>query len=248
MYSTIEETICSGTSFEFNGKQYSKTGVYVDTLSSLVTGCDSIAKLILTVNAPLTETVSAYICPGTSYYFTPNYPALTVGGTYQDNLKTAEGCDSIVTLTLTVIEADTARVSKTIKENELPYSYPNTSIYYPVGTKVGTYMDTVTVVGEKCEYTLIHTLTIEAGQGIESVEDGTLQLLPNIISVGESVTATNGVGSGVVRVFDAVGRCVKQESITGTPVVIDGFYTAGLYTVHITTEQGQRFVGRVLVK
>lgn len=259
LYSTIEESICSGTSFEFNGKQYSKTGVYVDTLSSLVTGCDSIAKLILTVNAPITETVDAYTCPGTSYYFTPKYPALTVSGTYRDSLKTAEGCDSIVTLTLTVVEADTVRVSKTIKESELPYSYPNTSIYYPVGTKVGTYMDTVAVAGEKCEYTLIHTLTIEAGQGIESVEDGTLQLLPNIISVGESVTATNGVdsvgseagsgvGSGVVRVFDAVGRCVKQESITGTPVVIDGFYTAGLYTVHITTEQGQRFVGRVLVK
>ncbi len=248
LYSTTEETICSGTSFEFNGKQYNKTGVYVDTLPSLVTGCDSIAKLVLTVNAPITETVDAYTCPGTAYYFTPKYPALTMSGTYRDSLKTAEGCDSIVTLTLTVVEADTVRVSKTIKENELPYSYPNTSIYYPVGTKVGTYMDTVTVAGEKCEYTLIHTLTIEAGQGIESVEDGTLQLLPNIISVGESVTATNGVGSGVVRVFDAVGRCVKQETVSGTPIVIDGFYTAGLYTVHITTELGKRYVGRVLVK
>ncbi len=245
---TTEATICSGTYFEFNGRQYSKTGVYVDTLSSLVTGCDSITKLILTVNAPITATVDAYACPGTSYYFTPKYPALTMSGTYRDSLTTAEGCDSIVTLTLTMIEADTVRVSKTIKENELPYSYSNTTISYPVGTKAGTYTDTVTVEGEKCEYTLIHTLTIEAGQGMESVEDGTLKLLPNIIAVGESVRATQGVGSGVVRVFDSVGRCVKQASVSGTPIVIDGFYTAGLYTVRITTEEGKQYVGRVLVK
>ncbi len=245
---TTEATICSGTYFEFNGRQYSKTGVYVDTLSSLVTGCDSITKLILTVNAPITATVDAYACPGTSYYFTPKYPALTMSGTYRDSLSTAEGCDSIVTLTLTMIEADTVRVSKTIKENELPYSYSNTTISYPVGTKAGTYTDTVTVEGEKCEYTLIHTLTIEAGQGMESVEDGTLKLLPNIIAVGESVRATLGVGSGVVRVFDSVGRCVKQASVSGTPVVIDGFHTAGLYTVRITSEDGKQYVGRVLVK
>ncbi len=118
LYSTIEETICSGTSFEFNGKPYSKTGVYVDTLSSLVTGCDSITKLVLTVNPPITSSVAAYICSNSSYYFTPKYPALTMSGTYLDTVKTVEGCDSIVTLKLVVSDVINISVFDTICEGQ----------------------------------------------------------------------------------------------------------------------------------
>lgn len=117
-YTTLEENICSGTSFEFNGKQYNKTGVYVDTLSSLVTGCDSITKLVLTVNPPITAQVNAYTCIGHPYYFTPRYPSLTLSGTYMDTVKTAEGCDSIVTLTLTVAESININVYDTVCDGQ----------------------------------------------------------------------------------------------------------------------------------
>ena len=117
-YTTLEENICSGTSYEFNGKQYNKTGVYVDTLSSLVTGCDSITKLVLTVNPPITAQVNAYTCIGHPYYFTPRYPSLTLSGTYMDTVKTAEGCDSIVTLTLTVAESININVYDTVCDGQ----------------------------------------------------------------------------------------------------------------------------------
>jgi hypothetical protein len=107
-------TICAGTSYELGGKQYAETGVYVDTLSSVVTGCDSIVTLTLTVTPPITYEYEAHICTGSSYYFTENYPALTMAGTYIETLKTADGCDSIVTLNLVVSDVIEIEVFDTI--------------------------------------------------------------------------------------------------------------------------------------
>lgn len=117
-YSTIEDTICSGTSYTFNGVEYSKTCVHIDTLTSVITGCDSITKLILTVNPPITSTVEAHSCTGAPYYFTERYPALTLSGTYMDTIHTAEGCDSVVTLNLVVSDVINIAVYDTICQGE----------------------------------------------------------------------------------------------------------------------------------
>lgn len=251
-YTTLEENICSGTSFEFNGTSYNQTGVYVDTLSSLVTGCDSITKLVLIVNAPTKVEVDAHGCAGHPYYFTPRYPALTIAGTYMDTVKTVWGCDSIVTLNLSFYDSDTIRVDTLIKQSDLPYFYPNTQITYPLSTEPGTYIDTISVKGTdvQCDYILIHTLTIEAGQGISNVNGETLTLHPNLIGIGETVTAAgNFQGQKVeIQVYDMVGRCIKREHQKGRNISIDGFHIAGLYTIKITDESGKQYMGRVIVK
>lgn len=251
-YTTLEENICSGTSFEFNGTSYNQTGVYVDTLSSLVTGCDSITKLVLIVNAPTKVEVDAHGCAGHPYYFTPRYPALTIAGTYMDTVKTVWGCDSIVTLNLSFYDSDTIRVDTLIKQSDLPYFYPNTQITYPLSIEPGTYIDTISVKGTdvQCDYVLIHTLTIEAGQGISNVNGETLTLHPNLIGIGETVTAAgNFQGQKVeIQVYDMVGRCIKREHQKGRNISIDGFHIAGLYTIKITDESGKQYMGRVIVK
>lgn len=353
-YSEEEVTICSGTSYEFNGNTYAKTGVYVDTLKANVTGCDSIVKLILTVSPAITYEYDAYTCEGVPYYFTPKYPALIHSGKYMDSLKTAEGCDSIVTLHLTVSEiisvpvyqticegtsftfegeeytkageypvhlqsvygcdsirtlyltvaptyrdtirasicpgksytengfneskagfyilaketalgcdsiicldlsfynTDTMRVDTTIRQNQLPYFYPNTSITYPLATEAGVYRDTVTVTGtgEQCEYILIHTLTILDDTGIGNVGYSVVKLVPNLIHVGESVDAIGDFGNQILtlEVYDMVGRRVLHRQVHGTDIRINCFDVAGLYTVRLTDQQGTDFVGRVVVK
>lgn len=345
--------ICSGTSYEFNGKLYNETGVYVDTLSSVVTGCDSITTLILTVNPPLTYEYDAHICTGSSYYFTENYPALTMSGKYIETLKTAEGCDSIVTLNLVVSDVieievfdticagnsyefdgkeyteageypitytssmgcdsvvtlhlyvneavalqlfdticegdtyvfdslevtepgvyeftytsvagcdsvvtlnlawtsvDTVVVDTTINELDLPYFYPNTSLTYPKGTEPGVYVDTVMVAGDStsCGYLLIHTLTIIPGTAVDNVVVGSLLIKPSLIEQGESVTISGfGGNKAVVYVYDMVGRCVEQQSMTGNSIELNTFTTSGVYTVRVMDANGEQHVGRVMVK
>lgn len=57
---TIIDTLCQGLSYQLNGREYSATGVYVDSLTSSI-GCDSIVTLNLTIvpDAGINATVRA---------------------------------------------------------------------------------------------------------------------------------------------------------------------------------------------
>ncbi len=104
METRIEATICQGNYYEFNGEKYYTSTVHTDTLSSLVTGCDSIVTLYLTVTPALTGSEEVHLCPGTSINF-GKFGDITASGVYVDTLQTALGCDSIVTLTVHQEEA-----------------------------------------------------------------------------------------------------------------------------------------------
>lgn len=91
----IEETICSGTFYEFAGKRYYTNTTLVDTFTSVVTGCDSIVAFYLTVESAYEgERENIYLCEGSSYDFHKFH--ITEAGLYIDTIKTEGGCDSIV--------------------------------------------------------------------------------------------------------------------------------------------------------
>ena len=97
----IFDTICQGQSITWNGKEYNRTGIYSHTLPSVLTGCDSIVSLVLTVNAAIPYTEYAYICHGESYDFYGK--SITESGSYEHLVKTPGSCDSLVTLVATVL-------------------------------------------------------------------------------------------------------------------------------------------------
>ena len=95
----LTEEICEGASYEVGNSVYTTTGIHVTNLQS-INGCDSIVTLDLTVNPVFAPSISAEICDGETYEVgTTGY---TVAGTWVTNLTTINGCDSIVTLDLTV--------------------------------------------------------------------------------------------------------------------------------------------------
>ncbi len=98
------ETICSGDTFEIGNSAYSTTGIYQDTLTNPVTGCDSIINLNLTVLEPIRDTLSVVQCPGPG--FTIGDSTFFESGTYEVPLQTFDGCDSIVTLELMVLRPE----------------------------------------------------------------------------------------------------------------------------------------------
>ncbi len=100
MGETQKEEICFGNTFTWNGKVYNQTGVYQDTLQALG-GCDSLAVLELTVmEMKIGATIRETICHGGTYrWHGKDYDA---AGTYQDTLISVQGCDSVVTLVLTI--------------------------------------------------------------------------------------------------------------------------------------------------
>src|SRR5207248_1113673 len=135
---TTTQTICQNQlPYSWNGLTLNAAGTYSDTLTSAA-GCDSIATLILNVNAIVRDTTTQTICENQLPY-TWNGLSLTAAGIYSDTLTSAAGCDSIATLILNVTSVLRDTTTQTICENQLPYSWNGLSL-----TVAGTYSDTLT--------------------------------------------------------------------------------------------------------
>src|SRR5690606_30242915 len=131
----IAATICSNETYSFGGATLTTSGIYADTLTAAL-GCDSIVTLTLNVNPVLETALTATICSNETYSF--GGAVLTTSGTYADTLTAASGCDSIVTLTLTVNPVLETALAATICSNET-YSFGGATL-----SVSGTYADTLT--------------------------------------------------------------------------------------------------------
>ena len=129
---TIEnpQTICQGETYSINGKTYTLTGNYRDTLYT-VSGCDSIVLTQLQVYPAWQNYEEQTICRGNFFMFRGN--ALTDPGVYTDSFQTIYGCDSIFRLVLSVTPPDTVYQSEKICQGN---SY---DFYGTLLTTSGTY-------------------------------------------------------------------------------------------------------------
>ncbi len=102
--STLRRTLCSGQSVIFNGHQYDELHPSgTDTLRGLgAYGCDSLVDVSLSFIQSFSETVRRQICYGDSILIgNKTYHADKTNGT--DSLKTSAGCDSIVSIQVTIL-------------------------------------------------------------------------------------------------------------------------------------------------
>jgi gliding motility-associated-like protein len=150
--STLNQSICQGGSFLFNGQNYSTAGSFPVTLTSQ-SGCDSIVTLILTVNpAPVTQ-LNESICEGSSFSF--GNLNLIQTGQYSLTLQTTAGCDSIVNLNLVV--------------NPILSSIQNTSICQG---------ESYSFFGQNLSSTGNYSQTLQTINGCDSIVNLNLNILP----------------------------------------------------------------------
>ncbi|MBI9066872.1 MAG: endonuclease [Salinivirgaceae bacterium] len=107
-YNTSDELVLcqSELPYNYHGKTITEgtTSDEIDFTFNSISGCDSIVTLDLTVNSSYSETETATICNGESYTF--GSQELSESGEYTEIFQSIYGCDSIVTLTLTVISIE----------------------------------------------------------------------------------------------------------------------------------------------
>ena len=131
---SFNQTICSNTSFFFNGSLRAASGVYLDTLVN-AKGCDSFVTLNLFVNTTSSFFYSQEICLGDSVLFNGLYRKFS--GIYKDTLTNAKGCDSFLTLNLTVRNPSFYGFNLSQCKNN-PYFFNNQFL-----TSSGIYKDTL---------------------------------------------------------------------------------------------------------
>ncbi|MFN8275905.1 MAG: immunoglobulin domain-containing protein [Chitinophagales bacterium] len=146
---TINQTICFGASYTFNGVARTQSGTYFDTLSNAA-GCDSLLTLNLTVRQKIQRSISRSLCNGSSTVF--NGQTITTAGTYLDTLTSVTGCDSFVVLTVTVAQSSSAQQTVSVCGS---YTFNGQTI-----TSSGTYLDTITNVAG-CDSFITLNLTIK---------------------------------------------------------------------------------------
>ena len=154
-FSTVEavsvtETICSGSTYSFGTQLLTQAGTYSEVFTS-VNGCDSTVTLNLSFSNSITSSFSETICGGTSYTF--GTQTLSQSGTYNETFTSESGCDSIVTLNLTLLPQNITNLDETVCSGET----------YTLGTQIysqtGTYSETFTSVNG-CDSTVNLDLTV----------------------------------------------------------------------------------------
>jgi len=130
---TDNASICDGDSYTFGTQTLTTTGVYNETFTT-INGCDSVVTLTFTVNSTYNVTDSTAICNGNSFIF--GTQTLTGAGVYNETFSSINGCDSIVTLTLTVNPVYSETDSATICDGDV-YNFGTQSL-----TTSGVYNET----------------------------------------------------------------------------------------------------------
>ena len=137
----IKDTICEGDSYtDYNFSGPSRTGIYSKKLQA-VNACDSVVRLHLYVRPREYTNLDFAICQGQELVFTDKFigQKLDRTGVYVDTIVSSHGCDSVITLNLTVVDAFESEFNAAICAGT-PYYWEAAGKTY---TEAGDYTETL---------------------------------------------------------------------------------------------------------
>jgi len=149
----LTENVCEAAlPYTWNNVVFDSAGTHSVTLQA-ANGCDSIVNMTLIVNPVYHVSETRSICPNELPYTWNNFTFGT-GGTQTITLTSSAGCDSVVTMTLILNSVYNVSETRSICQNELPYTWNN----FTFGTG-GT--QTVTLTSSAgCDSTVTMTLIV----------------------------------------------------------------------------------------
>ncbi len=222
VYASADSTICSSElPLIWNGVEFTAAGTQTATLQA-ANGTDSVLTMTLTVNAVTGTTLNAEIVQNNLPYVL-NDSSYTATGTYYQHFTNAAGCDSTVTLNLTVYNNTTAQVYATACASALPYTWGG-----HVFEAAGTFVDSL-LTDHGADSVVTYTLSV----------DEIAATIPNVTHVtcfsgsngAATATVTGGMPNFAYAWTDAAGASVSTTtSISNQP--------AGNYTFSVTDAIG----------
>jgi gliding motility-associated-like protein len=148
--SNLQLELCEGEQIDFHGQLITSEGTYLATLSNSA-GCDSVITATVTYVSAYSSSVSVSICEGESFIF--NGVSYNASQTISVMLQSVQGCDSLVTVDLTVLPSDLQSIFVDVCEGE-EYMFEG-----QVYTQSGVY-NVVYASAAGCDSILQLTLTV----------------------------------------------------------------------------------------
>lgn len=212
-------SICQGDSLKWrNGVVYKSRPIEAPTwtVTSNITGCDTIFTLDLDVIPPKIYRFSKSICAGGSFqfYHDATKAPLTEPGTYRDTIQIPYNCDSIVIVDLTIRTEEKLNgvASEKICRGDVYSNYDFTDL--PTNeTGVFTYKRSNLTTPEGCDSTFTLTLTVLGGGDTvyHTVSKYENELPYTFESTGKTYPAGTKVGDhkDIVSVSSDDGACTS---------------------------------------
>jgi hypothetical protein len=232
-------TICLGDFVNIGGQTYTTSGTYY---IPFVNGqCSGTVQLNLTTNGPSSSKVTETICSGETAVV--GGQAFTQSGVYEVLTTNSLGCDSTITLNLTVIPAATTIIDSTVCQGitvQVGNNVFNTTGTYRVGLTSASGCDSSVIL----RLVVLNNDTTTTNQTICSGERVTIGGQEFNQSGTYYVTTTTGNCSGTVKLNLTV-RAVSSTTLdrficAGESVTVGGqtFNATGRYTVVLQNSVG----------
>jgi hypothetical protein len=220
IYNTeLTATICQGQVYTENGFNVNEAGVYNQTLQT-VNGCDSIVTLTLNVNPIYNINLSTIICEG--YSVDINGLEISEAGVYTQNLTSVNGCDSIVTLTVSVNPTFDTTINATINTGETYAEFGFNE------SEAGTYVQNLqTEAG--CDSTI--TLVLSVNSSLLEAEIEEISFYPN--PTDSKVNFSQAIEK--VEVIDLTGKTIL--TFTNVKTINIESLPSGAYYLLLTNDE-----------
>ena len=261
---TIKLTVNKSTYIQISpvtcGKYTSPSGKYTYTFSNSffdtipnAKGCDSIILIDVKVNPKTSATISRTVC---KQFVSPSKKHVwTISGKYYDTIPNRRGCDSVITINLTINNATVAVTQKGPRLKALAdglfYQWLNCSANYQkisgatnqeyLATALGKYAVEVT------EGTCVDTsvcLDVTNLQIDKNSYNNSLFVFPNPANGQFTISSVKPLNNASIKVINALGETILQKNnVFGNSVFIDiSSHSNGIYFIEIGEKENS---GRV---
>jgi hypothetical protein len=239
-----------------NGTTYYSNNTSAAHILTNSSGCDSIVYLDLTINYSTTAVDSVSAC--NSYTWIDGITYFSDNNTATHALTTSHGCDSVVTLHLTIDTVNTGvyRSNDTLFASALNAAYqwldcdngaamiPGETSRYFIATTNGNYA--VEVTENNCTDTS-NCLNV-TGIGFESYDNTAgLRVLPNPTEAEIELFFDQHIGEAQLLVINSTGQLILRNRIGPTDhisITIPG--AAGVYYIRVVEDSGNSYSVKVL--
>jgi len=254
--SASTQTVTSCNSYTVPGGQvYTMSGTYMDTIPNMA-GCDSVMTFNLTITNSSSSTQSVNAC----YIYTvpSGSQTYTMSGTYMDTIPNMAGCDSIMTINLTIDTVDTGvTVSSlgsqlTANAAGAGYQWIDCGTSMPLAgetaqTFIATVPGTYAVVVTQNSCTDTSDCYIVLVTGVQDVLASKLRLYPNPTQGQFTIACSDKQEKLLVEIVNVLGETVQREMITAAqPNSFNLEGAAGMYFVKISNEAGEKTMIKVI--
>lgn len=247
--STETVSACDQYVWPVNGQTYSSSGNYSELLTS-IDGCDSTVNLDLTIDNAFSNTETVSDC--SSYTWPVNGQTYTNSGSYTETLTNMDGCDSTLTLDLTIgalsAQVSVANDHLTLEATPGYSSYqwvncdrdyapiPNATSDSYTAPQNGNYAVIVSNNGcvDTSDCKIIYSVGID-----ESIVDNGISIYPNPTRDNFTIAFSKIVSGANITLYDVSGKIITRKTVIDQDYVnlrLDG--VSGIYIVEIQTRDG----------